>query len=88
MNLKSKESFEKELLKINDKNLLNRIAHKVLKILLAGSISDISNLTEIKGAKDYFRLRIGDYRLGIIIKENSIIFVRCLHRKDIYKYFP
>ncbi len=42
----------------------------------------------IVGFKDYYRLRIGDYRLGFKKEGNSIIFMRVKHRKDIYRFFP
>jgi mRNA-degrading endonuclease RelE of RelBE toxin-antitoxin system len=35
-----------------------------------------------------YRIRIGDYRIGIFFKEDTVIFARILHRKDIYKLFP
>ncbi len=42
----------------------------------------------MKTGKNYFRIRIGDYRVGIKITGNEILFVRILHRKEIYKFFP
>jgi mRNA-degrading endonuclease RelE of RelBE toxin-antitoxin system len=35
-----------------------------------------------------YRIRIGDYRLGIIFDGETLIFERVLHRKGIYRYFP
>ena len=35
-----------------------------------------------------YRIRLGDYRIGIEIQKDTIIFTRFLHRKDIYKFFP
>jgi len=51
-------------------------------------ISQISGLKKIRGHKRYYRIKIGDYRIGIEIRENTIVFMRVLHRKDIYRYFP
>jgi mRNA-degrading endonuclease RelE of RelBE toxin-antitoxin system len=31
---------------------------------------------------------VGNYRLGLIIEAETVIFVRVLHRKEIYRYFP
>jgi mRNA interferase RelE/StbE len=33
-------------------------------------------------------LRISDYRMGIFVENNTVIIVRFLHRKEIYRYFP
>lgn len=30
----------------------------------------------------------GDYRLGFVFEHGAITFVRCLDRKEIYRYFP
>jgi len=51
-------------------------------------ISQISGLKKIRGHKRYYRIKIGGYRIGIEIRENTIVFMRVLHRKDIYRYFP
>ena len=54
----------------------------------AGSLTDIPNLKKLKGGGNYFRLRVGDYRFGIALVNDAVVFVRFLDRKDIYKYFP
>ena len=51
-------------------------------------MGDLPNLKKLKGAKNYFRLKLGDYRIGLTLENNIVIFVRFLDRKDIYKYFP
>lgn len=45
---------------------------------------------KLKGYKDKFKIRYGDYRIGITInkKSNEITFERVANRKDIYKLFP
>ena len=52
------------------------------------SITEIRNLKKIKGHKDAYRIKLGDYRIGIFIKEDTITFSRVLHRKEVYRYFP
>lgn len=42
----------------------------------------------IKGFKGYYRIKLGDFRLGFKKENNSVIFMRAKHRKDIYKCFP
>lgn len=49
---------------------------------------DIGNLKRLKGDDNAYRIRIGDYRLGIFFDGETVIFARVLHRKDIYRYFP
>ncbi|MGA9351150.1 MAG: type II toxin-antitoxin system RelE/ParE family toxin [Anaerolineae bacterium] len=42
----------------------------------------------MKGYDTFYRIRLGDYRIGIEVLEDKVILVRILHRKDIYRYFP
>ncbi|MGL4377778.1 MAG: type II toxin-antitoxin system RelE family toxin [Microcoleaceae cyanobacterium] len=42
----------------------------------------------MKGDDNAYRLRVGDYRIGFYFDDETITFVRVLHRKDIYRYFP
>ncbi|WP_417909752.1 type II toxin-antitoxin system RelE family toxin [Candidatus Electronema sp. PJ] len=45
-------------------------------------------MKKLKGYDTFYRVRIGDYRIGLKLAEDGLIFVRCLHRKEIYRYFP
>lgn len=42
----------------------------------------------IKGFKNYFRIKLGDYRIGFKTTDGGVEFMRVKHRKDIYKHFP
>ena len=88
MEVKIDKSFQKDTRKIKDKALLTKIALVISSVQQAENINQIKNLKKLKGSSGNFRIKIGDYRLGIIISESAIEFIRCLHRKDIYKYFP
>lgn len=43
---------------------------------------------KLKGHHGCYRARFGDYRVGIRYENETLIFERVLHRKDIYRYFP
>ena len=73
---------------LRDQTLLKRVRAVIEDVEQAQSLSQISNLKKLKGHANYYRIRIGDYRVGIMIAEDTVIFVRFLNRKDIYKYFP
>ncbi len=45
-------------------------------------------LKKLKGFDGAYRIRIGDYRVGLFIVQETITFARVLHRKEIYRYFP
>lgn len=88
MEVKIDKSFQKDTRKIKDKLLLNKLSAVISEVQKADSISQIKNLKKLKGSTENYRIKIGDYRLGIIISGSSFEFIRFLHRKDIYKYFP
>jgi mRNA interferase RelE/StbE len=52
------------------------------------ALNEIPNLKKLKGFPDYYRIRFGNYRVGVRIEEETIIFERVMHRKDIYRYYP
>jgi mRNA interferase RelE/StbE len=83
-----KESFAKDLKGIKDKGLLKRVKDLIEVVEKADSLVNTPNLKKLKGGGNYFRLRVGDYWVGISLKNDTVIFVRFLNRKDIYKYFP
>jgi mRNA interferase RelE/StbE len=50
--------------------------------------NEIQGLEKLTGFKIYYRYRIGDYRVGIAFRNETIIFLRVLHRREIYRNFP
>ena len=83
-----RKSFTRDLKKIKDNQLLQRVKQKIEEVEAADSLDDVTGASKISGHADYFRLRVGDYRLGIAVVQDEIAFVRCLHRREIYRFFP
>lgn len=67
---------------------MKRVKESIDAIEKADSLARLLSMKKLKGHQNYFRLRIGDYRLGIALEGETAIMVRLLNRKDIYKYFP
>ncbi|RMH86123.1 MAG: type II toxin-antitoxin system RelE/ParE family toxin [Actinomyces sp.] len=90
MKTEFKDSFLKDIRSIKDKKLLSRLEQFILAVENVDNLSQIPNLKKLKGQKNkiYYRSRIGDYRVGLIIKQDIVVFVRFLDRKEIYRYFP
>ena len=88
MNVEFRKSFEKDLLKILDADLLQRIQEAIEDVENAEKLNEVTNLKKLKGDGDYYRIRLGDYRIGIKVNDGIVCFVRILHRKEIYTYFP
>ena len=88
MNVRIDKSFEKDIKKIKDKVLLAKIADTIEKVQASTNQEEIKNIKKLKGFQSYYRIRIGDYRIGLAIEEITVDFIRFLPRKDVYKYFP
>ena len=88
MNLLVDKSFEKDTDKIKDKKLLHKVAACIEQVIASKNSNEIQNLKKLQGFKNHYRIRIGEYRIGLRIEKNEAIFERFLNRKDIYKYFP
>ena len=71
----------------NDNN--NRKLLKLIELLKTqDNFSKIKSLKKMSGYDYYYRIRIGEYRVGLKFYDNKITLIRFMHRKDIYKYFP
>ena len=81
-------SFARDLKRVRDQQLLHRVRQAIESIKSAPDMGSVSSLKKIQGHETFYRIRLGDYRLGIEVMGEEVIFVRLLHRKDIYRYFP
>ena len=88
MNTKFEASFEKDVKKVRERTMLQTIKESILDVKQSKTIRDIANLKKLKGYETCYRIRCGRYRIGIEIIDDTVIFTRSLHRKDIYRYFP
>jgi mRNA interferase RelE/StbE len=81
-------SFVRDFRKLKSKALAKAILGCIDQVSNAATMNDIENLKKLTGYKDAYRIRTGDYRIGVIIREETVIFVAFAHRKEIYKKFP
>lgn len=82
-------SFSKSLGKIRDKKILQAIENAILECEEARNLKSIKSLKKLTGFQVYYRIKIGDYRIGIEYeKPTTLHFITVLHRKEIYKKFP
>jgi len=82
-------SFSKSLNKLTDQDIKAKIEQVIIEAEAADSLIDIANIKKMQGFKSFYRIRVGDYRIGIELENNAALrFIVVLHRKDIYKKFP
>jgi mRNA interferase RelE/StbE len=81
-------NFMRDLKKIKDRHLLGQVQDVIKRVKAASSPADVIDLKKMQGHETFYRIRIGDHRIGLDVSGGEVVFVRFLHRKDIYRYFP
>lgn len=82
-------SFTKDLKKLKKISTYLEIKNLVFQTIPDyQNITEIKSLKKIKGHKNAYRIRVGDYRIGVFIEKEMVTFSRVLHRRDVYRYFP
>jgi mRNA interferase RelE/StbE len=81
-------SFARDIEGIREKDVLARVREILQEVESALTLKEIPNLKKLGVRGSYWRIRIGDYRIGLVLDGNVLVFVRCLHRREIYRYFP
>ncbi len=52
------------------------------------SILTCNYVEKLKGYSGFYKIRFGDYRVGLKVERDIVILQRVLHRKEIYRFFP
>ncbi|HBJ83184.1 MAG TPA: plasmid stabilization protein [Verrucomicrobiales bacterium] len=81
-------SFEKDVRSIRDKKLKVRLGETLAQIAMAKELAELSDVVPMSGHPGFYRIRIGEYRLGFYIQADTLILARFLHRREIYRFFP
>ncbi|MBN2078597.1 MAG: type II toxin-antitoxin system RelE/ParE family toxin [Spirochaetes bacterium] len=82
------EQFLKDIRKIKDPILKEKVAGIIIDFENSHSLSGTSDIKKLKGWKNAYRIRLGDYRIGFFHEKGTVVFARIVHRKDIYRIFP
>ena len=88
MKVTAQKAFEKDIGKITDKKLASQVALAIQEMESCKMLSELHHIKKMRAQGNYYRMRLGDYRMGFKIESGSIIILRFMHRKDIYNYFP
>ena len=92
MRISIKGVFKKNTDRINDIDLLSALQSKIEQIERAKSVEYITGLKLLRGYRTHYRIYVrtekDSYRIGAVIRGQSITLVRFLPRRIIYKQFP
>jgi len=81
--------FLKDIKKLKHLEIYNKICKLVFeKFSEAACLQEIQNIKPLKSCPNRYRIRIGDYRIGIELHGDVVEVMRVLHRREFYRYFP
>jgi mRNA interferase RelE/StbE len=89
MEVHYRQSFLRDIKKLKKHRIYDEIVDLAFTTLPGiMTLRELTNIKIMKGHSNRYRIRIGDYRMGIEIHGSMIEIVRALHRRDFYRYFP
>ena len=89
MKLDSSPGFNRDLRRVRNAALRRRIQRRITELEMASTLSDVSGIHRVSsGSGIHYRIRIGNYRLGITIEDDVVVLRRFLHRGEFYSHFP
>ena len=88
MQIEITKRFGKQVNQCRDLNIRAKLSIIISDIQKVHNLSEIRNLKKLKVTKDFYRIRIGNYRVGLVYRDGIVLLAAFDHRSDIYKYFP
>ncbi|NOT85895.1 MAG: type II toxin-antitoxin system RelE/ParE family toxin [Methylococcaceae bacterium] len=88
MEVRYSKKFFKQLAEIPSDSRSKIEAFVFSDIVTVTSIAELGKIEKMQGYDGFYKVRFGQYRLGLVI-ENGVITVKTvMHRREIYKFFP
>jgi mRNA interferase RelE/StbE len=88
MNTVFRKNSARDLKKFKDQDLPARVRQAIEEIEAADDLQGVSNLRKMSGTVNFYRIRVGEYRIGVVVEGDAVEFVRCLPRRDLCRFFP
>jgi mRNA interferase RelE/StbE len=84
-----RQAFLKDLKQLKSSTSYQRIYELAFTTLeTINTLEEIPDIKAMGGYAGRYRIRIGDYRIGIEVNGDVIEVMRVLHRREFYRYFP
>ena len=88
MRLDIRPSFNRDLRRIRDRDVRQKLTLKIQEIEAASNFTQVTDVLKMQGHDIHYRIRVGNYRLGIAVEGDVVILLRFGHRRDFYRGFP
>ncbi|MEX2167931.1 MAG: type II toxin-antitoxin system RelE/ParE family toxin [Pirellulales bacterium] len=88
MKVTFRTNFARDVKRIRKQGIKTRVQQAIDDVKQAVRWTDIPHIKKLADSPDAYRIRVGNYRIGVRIVGDTVDFVRVLARSDIYRRFP
>ncbi len=89
MEIRFTKTFLKDLAKVQPPKRRKQIEEFVFESLPNfNTLEELGKAEKMTGYDNYYKIRFGEYRIGILKTTDHIELLRVLNRKEIYLVFP
>ena len=88
MKVEFSNGFARDIGRIRNQSIRERIEKAIEQIERIDNFKEASNIKKLRVSGNHFRIRVGNYRLGFRLENDTVVFTRCLLRRDFYQRFP
>ena len=88
MEVEFTSSFTRDLRRLRNAALRARVERIIEEMERAPEIAAVAVAARLKGVGQHYRIRVGEYRIGLSMEGDTAVVTRFLHRRDIYRHFP
>ena len=82
------ESFTRDLHRVRDKDLRERLRQVIQLLESAASLEGVPHVKKLQGKGGFYRIRVRELRVGFRLEGDQVTLIRVLDRKEIYRHFP
>ena len=88
MTVEPSRQFSRDVRRLGSSQIRRRLDRTIQELIEVADITEVSGIKRLLAEGQHYRIRIGDYRLGITMDGEIAVLRRFLPRGEIYRYFP
>ena len=88
MNVESTRLFRRDVRQLRSAQVRRRLDQAIQELIEASNITEVTGVKRMTAPGSHYRIRIGNYRLGITMDGETAVLRRFLPRGEIYQRFP
>ena len=88
MEIRFRPRFNRELARIRNPNLRRRVGRAIEDVKTSATVSEIPGIRRLSASGNFYRIRVGHYRIGVEVEDDVVILARFGHRREFYRSFP